>query len=161
MGYIIIPIELVYMVDMRFSKKCQYALRAVFELACRQDGQPAKIQDIGRAQGISPRFLEVILNELRHAGIVESRRGNEGGYLLAGPAESITVGEVIRCVQGPIAVAGQQRDGDGGIFGDEAFEGLWYEIDKAVSDVCDGRTFAEMVESARQKRRQMAPNYVI
>jgi Rrf2 family protein len=148
---------------MRLSKKCQYALRAVFELAHRHNGQPAKIQDIGRAQGVSPRFLEVILNDLRHAGFVESRRGNEGGYLLARPAKQITVGEVIRCVQGPIAVAREEgrKGAGGGIFGDEAFEELWRDINEAVCEVCDGRTFADMVESARQKQRQTAPNYVI
>jgi len=146
---------------MRLSKKCQYALRAVFELAHRNDGRPAKIQDIGRAQGVSPRFLEVILNELRHAGLVESRRGNEGGYLLAKPAKEITVNEVVQCVQGPISVAGEEGPKGPGVFGDEAFEELWRDINEAVCEVCDGRTFADMVESARQKRRQMAPNYVI
>ena len=77
---------------MRISKKCQYALRAVFELAVRNTGQPVKIQQIAGAQNIPPRFLEVILNQLRHAGFVESRRGNEGGYMLAPGAEELTVG---------------------------------------------------------------------
>ncbi len=147
---------------MRLSKKCQYALKAVFELARRQEGGPAKIQDIGRAQGISARFLEVILNELRHSGLLESRRGSEGGYLLARPAGEITVGEVIRSAQGPIAVAGEERRGNGGgVAGDEAFEDLWRDIDEAIREVCDGRTFADLVESARQKERQAALNYVI
>ena len=65
---------------MRISKKCQYALRAVFELAWRNTGEPVKTHSIARAQGMSSRFTEVILNDLKHAGFVKSIRGKEGGY---------------------------------------------------------------------------------
>ncbi|MHC4807793.1 MAG: RrF2 family transcriptional regulator, partial [Planctomycetota bacterium] len=90
---------------MRISKKCRYALRAIFELALRDSGQPVKIHEIAGAQNVPPRFLEVILNELRHAGFVDSRRGNGGGYMLARDAKDLTVGEVIEYIQGPISVA--------------------------------------------------------
>jgi Rrf2 family protein len=96
---------------MRISKKCQYGLQAVFELAVRKTGQPVKIHQIAGAQNIPPRFLEVILNQLRHAGFVESRRGNEGGYMLARDAEELTVGQVIRCMTGalPMVAAAWER----------------------------------------------------
>ena len=79
---------------MRISKKCQYALRAVFELASRNNNEPVKTHDIARSQRISPRFTEVILNELKHGGFVESKRGNVGGYLLARSPDDLTVKEM-------------------------------------------------------------------
>jgi len=149
---------------MRLSKKCQYALKAVFELALRNNAGPVKTRDIAGAQGISPRFLEVILNELRHGGFVESRRGNEGGYLLARPAGDITVGQIITYIQGPIAVAGRRSPDDrpGQLWpGHDAFDGLWDEINHAVSKVCDGKTFADLVQAEMARRQAETPNYVI
>ena len=64
------------------TQKSQYALRALFELGRRTDAGPTKIEDIAKAQGIPQRFLEVVLNELKHAGLVEAKRGPRGGYLL-------------------------------------------------------------------------------
>jgi Rrf2 family protein len=86
----------------RVSAKADYALRAVIELAASEDG-PVKGEKIAQAQEIPLKFLENILGDLRHAGIVRSQRGVEGGYWLARPAEEITVAEVVRAVEGPIA----------------------------------------------------------
>jgi Rrf2 family protein len=79
---------------MKISKRCEYALRAIFELSSKDTAQPVRIYDIAEAQGISRRFLEAILNELKHGGFVESRRGNEGGYILARNDEELTVGNI-------------------------------------------------------------------
>ena len=87
---------------MRVSAKVDYALRAVIELASGGDG-PVKGERIAQAQEIPLKFLENILGDLRHAGIVRSQRGVEGGYWLARPADEITVAEVVRAVEGPIA----------------------------------------------------------
>jgi Rrf2 family protein len=87
---------------MRVSAKADYALRATIELAASGDG-PVKGERIAQAQEIPLKFLENILGDLRHAGIVRSQRGAEGGYWLARPAEEVTVAEVIRAVEGPIA----------------------------------------------------------
>ena len=87
---------------MRVSAKADYALRAAIELASAGDG-PTKGEAISRAQQIPLKFLENILVELRHAGIVRSQRGVEGGYWLARPAEDVSLAEVIRAVEGPIA----------------------------------------------------------
>ncbi len=144
---------------MWLSKKCQYALRAVFELAVRNTGQPVKIQQVAVAQGIPPRFLELILNQLRHAGFVESRRGSEGGYMLAQDAAEITVGKVIRCIQGPILAS---TDYKGGSYkGDGAFARLWQDVNAAVEDVCDKTTFSELVESERAARAVCPLDYAI
>jgi Rrf2 family protein len=86
----------------RVSAKADYALRAVIELAAGADG-PVKGERIAQAQEIPLKFLENILGDLRHAGIVRSQRGVDGGYWLARPAEEITVAEVVRAVEGPIA----------------------------------------------------------
>ena len=87
---------------MRVSAKADYALRAVIELAAAGDG-PVKGERVAQAQEIPLKFLENILGDLRHAGIVRSQRGIEGGYWLARPADEITVAEVVRAVEGPIA----------------------------------------------------------
>jgi Rrf2 family protein len=86
----------------RVSAKADYALRATIELAAAGDG-PVKGERIAQAQEIPLKFLENILGDLRHAGIVRSQRGAEGGYWLARPAEEITVADVVRAVEGPIA----------------------------------------------------------
>ena len=93
---------------MRTTAKADYAVRAAVELAAVGPGnpvlgEPVKADQIAEAQSIPVNFLENILAELRRGGIVESRRGAAGGYLLARPAEEITVADVIRAVEGPLA----------------------------------------------------------
>ena len=87
---------------MRVSAKTDYALRACVELAAQGDG-PVKGERIAQAQEIPLKFLENILGDLRQAGIVRSQRGVEGGYWLARPSEEISLAEVVRAVEGPIA----------------------------------------------------------
>jgi Rrf2 family protein len=86
----------------RISAKADYALRASIELA-RSDRGPTKGSAIAAAQGIPLKFLENILSDMRHAGLVRSQRGAEGGYWLARPAAEISVADVIRAVEGPLA----------------------------------------------------------
>lgn len=78
---------------MLLSQTCQYALRAVFEMAKRSGGGPIKIDAIARAQSIPPRFLAAILNQLKQGGFVESRRGADGGYRLRQAPDNLSVGE--------------------------------------------------------------------
>ena len=87
---------------MRVSAKADYAIRAAVELAAAGDG-PVKGERIAQAQQIPPNFLENILADLRNAGLVASRRGAEGGYWLARPAAEVSLAEVIRAVDGPLA----------------------------------------------------------
>ena len=88
---------------MRISAKADYAVRAAVELAAADDEKPVKAERIATAQDIPLNFLENILGELRHAGIVRSHRGAEGGFRLAKPANELTVADVIRAVEGPLA----------------------------------------------------------
>ena len=149
---------------MKISKKCQYALKAIFELALRNPGGPVKIQNIAEAQGISHRFLEAILNELKRGGFVESRRGSEGGYMLTRDAKELTVGEVFEYMQGTISLS-PDSTGKGkkvAVFcGDNAFEQLWQEVNRAMFEVCDSKTFADLVEFERNRRDARVPNYII
>lgn len=88
---------------MRISAKADYAVRAAVELASTADDKPVKAERIATAQEIPLNFLENILSELRHAGIVRSHRGAEGGFRLAKPADQLTVADIIRAVEGPLA----------------------------------------------------------
>jgi Rrf2 family protein len=88
---------------MRISAKVDYAVRAAVELAAAPAGKPVKAEAIANAQGIPLNFLENILGELRHAGIVRSHRGADGGFRLAKPPEKVTVADIMRAVEGPLA----------------------------------------------------------
>ncbi|MFH1615350.1 MAG: Rrf2 family transcriptional regulator, partial [Planctomycetota bacterium] len=129
---------------MKISKKCQYALKAVFELAWQDQDEPIRTYEIAEAQRIPPRFMEIILNELKHGGFVESRRGNEGGYMLARDVRDLTVMEIIEYIEGPILLA--QNSDDTASIGNEAFTELWQEVNNAVGEVCESKSFADLVE---------------
>ena len=89
---------------MRITAKADYAVRAAAELAAAEaDGVPVKGEQLARSQSIPQNFLENILTELRRAGIVRTRRGADGGYQLARPAAEISVADVLRAVEGPLA----------------------------------------------------------
>src|SRR6185312_7593973 len=88
---------------MRISAKADYAVRAAVELAAAPDEKPVKAERIATAQDIPLNFLENILGELRHAGIVRSHRGAEGGFRLAKPPDQVSIADIIRAVEGPLA----------------------------------------------------------
>ena len=88
---------------MRLSSKADYAIRAVVELAAAEGDRPMKAEALATAQDIPLNFLENILGELRRGQIVRSQRGSDGGFRLARPATSITIADVIRAVDGPLA----------------------------------------------------------
>ena len=88
---------------MRISAKAEYAVLAAVELAAASGEKPVKAERLASAQEIPLNFLENILGELRHAGVVRSQRGAEGGFRLARPADKVTLADVIRAVDGPLA----------------------------------------------------------
>ena len=143
------------------SQKCKYALRAIFELALRDSDQPVKIQDIADSQGMPQRFLEVILSELKHGNFVVSKRGNDGGYNLARPARHITVGEVIRFLQGKPQrnVPATRRTYKK--MGDYVFSDFWKKVNLAISSIYNNTTFADLVEQELAYRNKYVPNYAI
>ena len=146
------------------SQKCQYALRAVFDLARRADRNAVRIADIAETQAIPARFLEIILSELKQGGFVVSRRGNEGGYLLARPASSITVGQVIRFVDGPLGPVKCIQGAPAKsclLQGDCAFLSMWQEVKDAVSAIYDHTTIEDLVMREQARRSEKVLNFSI
>ncbi len=141
---------------MNISVKGEYALHAIFDLSLQRFGEPVKIADIAHRQKIPQKFLELILAGLKQGGFVESRRGAEGGYLLARPPEAITIGQVMRYVEGSKSSkpARKQRTAD-------PFAETWSRVDHAVSDVIDQTTFAELVRNWRDRQSKYVPNWEI
>ena len=148
---------------MLVSQKCRYALRAIFELARRHGQGPVKNSEIAAAQEIPVRFLEVILSQLKRGGFVSSKRGSAGGYVLAAPPESLTVGGIIRFVQGPFDPAAARGNGADTILrGERAFGGMWEKVRTAVSEVYDTTTFRELLEEdMRLSQEGFVPSYAI
>jgi len=149
---------------MFISQKCQYAIRAVFELAKRHGRGPVRIADVAEAQDIPVRFLEVILNQLKQGGFVASQRGSRGGYLLARPPAELTVGDVIRFVEGPLgpvvcAMGGSQTDCR--LHGNCVFLPMWERVKAAVSGVYDQTTFQTLVEQEARRCEEYVPAYAI
>ena len=134
---------------MNISVKAEYALQAIFDLAAQRPGEPVRIADIARRQRIPQKFLELILAGLKQGGFVESRRGAEGGYLLARPADSITVGEVTRFVEGPHQGRTRPRRKT-----ETPFSDLWLQVDHAVSDIVDRTTFADLLRGWTEKQNK-------
>ena len=126
---------------MRISAKADYAVRAVVELAAATDDRPVKAERIATAQGIPLNFLENILGELRHAGIVRSHRGAEGGFRLAKAAELITIADVIRAVEGPLAsVRGGPPEDSEYIGAAEALLRVWIAVRANLRKVVENVT---------------------
>lgn len=149
---------------MSVSSKCYYAIRAVYALAEHDRPEPLKIADIAEREHIPIRFLEVILGQLKGGGFVQSRRGAEGGYLLARPADRITVGEIMRYVDGPIApvdCVSQSRPKECSFHGECHFFGFWGRVRTAISNVVDHTTFADLLRENREKARPYVGDWTI
>ncbi len=141
---------------MHISVKSEYALQAIFDLASQTGEQPVRIAGIARRQKIPQKFLELILAGLKQAGFVESRRGAEGGYLLARAPESITVGEVLRSVEGP--EPGKTR---GRRKPETPFTAMWRQVDDAISSTVDQTTFADLLRAWKEKQEKYVLNWEI
>jgi Rrf2 family protein len=130
----------------RVSAKTDYALRAALELAAAPDDKPVKGERIATAQAIPLRFLENILMQLRHAGLVDSRRGAEGGYRLARPATEVTLADVIRAIDGPLAgVSGVRPEALGFNGVAEPMRDVWIAVRASLRGVLEQVTLAEVV----------------
>lgn len=140
---------------MNLSVKAEYALEAIFDLANQPPGEPVRIADIARRQQIPQKFLEGILNTLKQGGFVESRRGAEGGYLLSRPPDALTVGEVLRFIEGGKNASPSRRRNDA------PFLEMWRRVDEAVSAVVDTTTFAELSRAWKERHNKYVPNWEI
>jgi Rrf2 family protein len=133
------------MVPVRISAKADYAVRAALELAAAPNGEPVKGDRIAAAQGIPLQFLEHILLELKHASLIEARRGARGGYWLARDPREVTVADVIRAVEGPLANIHEHAPEElhyGGAA--ERVRDVWVAVRAALRSVLENVTLAEL-----------------
>jgi len=134
----------------KISARDEYACAAVLELALNFDSEsPVRVQDIAQRQAIPMKFLFQIMQILKRVDIVRSRRGTEGGFILTRSPSQITVGDVIRAMDGPFV---QQPSLDNE---SSPFRPIWADVDKAIAGVLNGVTFEELVRRARSSQRQL------
>ena len=139
---------------MRISHRCEYALRALLEMAKNSKEGPIRIEEIARRQTIPKQFLANLLVQLKRGRFVQSKKGPEGGYYLARSARQINVGEVVRFIDGPIApiqcvsrTLGEKCE----IGGRCGFFPLWKRVRDAVAEIVDHTTVADVVEEQERE----------
>jgi Rrf2 family transcriptional regulator, cysteine metabolism repressor len=135
---------------MRISARGEYAIQAVLDLTLHRNGPLVPLQDIASRQRIPQRYLEHVLLALRRAGILTSRRGSTGGYHLTRRPEDLTVGDVLRAVEGnasPFDATARKRGARAGDLAE-----LWDEVAEAVSAVVDRFTFADLAARVADRR---------
>jgi Rrf2 family protein len=138
---------------MRVSAKADYAVRAALELAAANGVRPLKRDQISAAQKIPSKFLETIMLELKHAGIVKSTRGADGGYALARPAEDISVADVIRAVDGPLAnVRGERVETVEYEGAAQELRELWVAVRASLRRVLEATSLQDVVEGELPER---------
>jgi Rrf2 family protein len=130
---------------MRISAKADYAVRALVEIARRGDGDPTTTEDVGRKQDIPKAFLSVILADLRRAGIVASQRGQAGGWRLARKPADVTMADIFRAVDGPLASVADRRPE--AVEYEESMAPLktvWIALRSSLRDVLEAITLADL-----------------
>lgn len=136
----------------KLSNKGRYAVRALFDIAFYNEGRPTQVKDIAERQGIPPRFLEQIFQDLKRAGIVGSKRGPQGGYSLARVAPEIRLGDVVRALEGPIMLG--ERDARGtrrpGVDARRVTEQVFRDLSARVESCFDEVTIADIVARASE-----------
>jgi Rrf2 family protein len=141
---------------MRITYRGDYALKAILDLALH-DGTIVTIHDLAERAQIPFKFLEQVLLDLKRGGFVESRRGKVGGYLLAKKPQEITIGEVIRFVDGPIepiACIAKDYSGCSDIY-KCVFRHIWQDVGSAISGIVDNITFKDLVTQAQVKKETL------
>jgi Rrf2 family protein len=138
---------------MRVSAKVDYALRALAELAAAPPGEPVKGEQLASTQEIPLNFLENILLELRRSELVASRRGADGGYWLGRPSAEISIADVVRALEGPIASVRGSRPEDVSYTGAAiALQDLWIELRASMRGVLEETSLADLVQRSTSPR---------
>ena len=137
---------------MRISAKADYAVRAAVELASAPDDKPVKAERIATAQEIPLNFLENILGELRHAGIIRSHRGADGSFRLAKPADQVSIADIIRAVEGPLAsVRGGPPEETSYPGSSAALPRVWIAVRASLRNVVEQVTLADVASGELPK----------
>jgi len=143
---------------MRISTKGDYATRALQDLALHYDQGPIAIERVAARQGLPVRYLEQLLLTLKRAGFLLSKRGVNGGYSLAKPPARITLGEILRTVDGPIeAIYCVDQPQECARGSDCVLRDVWSEVGRAVSAIVDHTTLQDLCDRLRQKASEPAP----
>lgn len=140
---------------MKLSTKGRYGLRAMLEMALNEEHGPMATRTIAEHQGLSERYLEQLLIPLKQAGLVKSVRGSQGGYILGRKPKNITVGDIIRVLEGPIAPVDCVSE----VNPDECdrsdycvTRGIWSQVRDAISDVLDSYSLEDLVTESREHK---------
>ncbi len=144
---------------MKLSTRGKYGVRALFEIARNFGRGPLSIKEIVERQRISLSYLEQILHKLGKAGIIESVRGPHGGYVLARKPADLTIGDVVRALEGPIALSHCLEPGDAGCYqaDDCVARMVWARVGEKIEDALDSITFEHLLRQAPQKERDHGP----
>lgn len=147
---------------MRMSAKAEYAVRAMTQLASVDEGILVTTEDLAKAQGIPAQFLVDILSELRADRLVRSHRGREGGYELARPAGEISIADVLRCVDGPLASVRDIGLGDLPYSGaTAALSDVWRALRASMRSVLEDTSLADVADGALPDHvAELARDYV-
>lgn len=148
---------------MKLSNKGRYGVRAIFDIAFHNDGRATQIKEIADRQAIPPRFLEQIFQDLKRAGLVASRRGPRGGYQLAKPPAEIRLGDIVRALEGPIAVsAPKDEQVEGDATSRAVTEEAFADVSRRIEACFDAITIEELCErgEALGYRRRPPSRYV-
>jgi Rrf2 family protein len=138
---------------MKLSTKGRYGLRAMIDLAVYSEKEPVSIQSIADRQNISERYLEQLMASLKKEGLVKSIRGANGGYQLARPAIGISVGDILRVLEGGLEAATcPGTEGDGGCQGSDLCVAklVWKRINDSITDAVDTLMLSELIEESRR-----------
>jgi Rrf2 family cysteine metabolism transcriptional repressor len=152
---------------MRFSAKGEYGILAVFELAQHAGETPLQAKTIAKNQRIPLRFLEQVLSGLRKAGLVESVRGAQGGYVLNKMPSEIRISDVLEAMEGPITPSSRVSGNDDRnhsyetVTGDGILKPVWEEVKTAVIGVLDSVTIQDLCERKKEKDQQKILMYHI
>ena len=140
----------------QISKKSNYAIEALIELAFSSRSDPENARNIAKARNIPVRFLEVILNELKQGGFVRSVRGKTGGYMLTESPNSLNIGQVLLFLE-KISKSEAMGYGDGSV----ALKGLMSDVNKAIADLFECTTLQDLVEKESLDKENYIANYSI
>lgn len=141
---------------MKLSTKGRYGLRAMIDLALYSEKEPVNIQSIANRQNISESYLEQLVRKLRTAGLVCSVRGAGGGYQLAKPAEEISVGDVLRALEGNLDAVSCSAGTDQGCEGADlcVTRYVWERINESITQTVDSIRIDQLVEESRKVRKK-------
>jgi len=130
----------------KLSNKGRYGVRAIFDIAFHNDGRATQIKEIAERQSIPPRFLEQIFQDLKRAGLVASKRGPRGGYQLARGTGEIRLGDIIRALEGPLALGAGEDGPEGDATSKQVTEETFEEISQAIEAAFDAVTIESLCE---------------